>query len=163
MNKKVNKKNKEIVNCELNKVFLGIFIVVFGLIILLNNLSVITLNVNMWLIWPIFIIFLGLSLFTKKDVVSTTVGLVVSVMAVVLICVSLFETKTGSANNVISNFPIVVSQTMEIERAKIQIDSAPKNKYSYPSNFGIFAATFKVLLEFGWSGGLIGDPKGYSS
>ncbi|MDD5098426.1 MAG: GerMN domain-containing protein [Candidatus Pacebacteria bacterium] len=119
----MNKKNKEIVNCEFNKVFLGIFVVVFGLIILLNNLSVIDLNVNMWLVWPIFIIFLGLSLFTKKDVISTSVGLIVSVMTVVLICVSLFGAKAEDVNNGINSFPIVVSSAMEIEKARIQIDS----------------------------------------
>jgi spore germination protein GerM len=127
----MKKKNKEIVNYEFSKVFLGLFIVVFGLIILLNNLNLIILNINIWLIWPIFIIFLGLSLFTKKDAISTTIGLVVSTIVIVLICVSLFEPKVKEESTKINNFPIVISQVMEIERAKIQIDSGMGNMSLY--------------------------------
>jgi hypothetical protein len=121
---KVREKGKEnnIINWTGDRSFLGIFIVIFGLIILLSSLNIVSINVDIRLIWPIFVIFLGLSLFTRKDSVSLMVGSVISFIVIVLLCISLFQVKPIVENKETS-MPIVVSQEMEIEKAKIEINA----------------------------------------
>jgi len=122
MKQEQKKTKKEVVNFGGNGSFLGVFVVIFGLIIMLNSLNIISINVDMWMIWPIFVIFLGLSLFTRKDNVSLMVGSVVSLIVIILMCISFFNPKPVVENKELS-MPIIVSQEMEIEKAKIEINA----------------------------------------
>jgi len=122
MKKEQKKTKQEVVNLGGDRSFLGVFVVIFGLIIMLNSLNIISINVDIWMIWPIFIIFLGLSLFTKKDNVSLMVGSVVSLIVIVLMCISFFSPKPFVENREV-NMPIIVSQELEIKKAKIEINA----------------------------------------
>ncbi|MFA5714436.1 MAG: hypothetical protein WC998_01680, partial [Candidatus Paceibacterota bacterium] len=84
--KKLNQiKPAEAVECDFSKAFLGLFIVILGLAFLVNNLGIIVLDVNFLMVFPLLIIFIGLSLFSKKSIVSTVLGSIVAAICVSLV------------------------------------------------------------------------------
>ncbi len=118
-------KNKETLEYNINKAFLGIFAVVFGLVFLINNFGAYPLNVNLANIWPLFIVFIGLSLFKKKNAISTIIGSIVTIICAVLFSYSLVASTINQVNLVYQNnvTPIVITKDMNMNKAQIELNA----------------------------------------
>ena len=108
-----------------NRVFLGVFAIIFGLIFLINSLSRYPLSFNFINFWPILIIFIGLSFFKRKNVVSTIIGSIITIICVTLFFYSI-ATYSASNNNYAyqqNTTPIVITKDMNMERAEIELNT----------------------------------------
>jgi hypothetical protein len=129
-NKKMKQKTLKISSREdlkysISRAFLGIFIVIIGLVFLLNNLNVCFMVVGFDNLWPLLIIFIGLSLFKKKNVTSTIIGSIVTI-----ICAILFFYSIASYNATTVDFsyqamptPIVVAKDMNMKKAEVELNA----------------------------------------
>lgn len=115
-------KSKEAFECSFSKAFFGLFVVVFGLAFLVNNLGLFALNINLGMIWPLFIVFIGLSLFSKRSVTSTALGSTVTTICVALFLISLFSYVPAGYGEV-SSFPLNVLKVSGVEKANISLDA----------------------------------------
>jgi hypothetical protein len=113
-------KTVESIEYSFNKVFFGFFAVVYGLAFLINCTGLIYLNIKFCLIWPLFIIFIGLSLFRKKDVISTSLGATITAICMTLVLIS-FMSSIPVNRNTVSIFPLSTEKAEGIERANINI------------------------------------------
>ena len=111
---------------NISKAFLGIFMVVIGLVFLMNNLNILFIGIDLVNLWPLLIIFIGLSLFKKRNVTSTVVGSIITIM-----CAILFFYSIASYNAARTDFnyqgnttPIVVTKDMNMKRATIELNAA---------------------------------------
>jgi len=124
-NKKMKKLNQtkpvEAVECDFSKAFLGLFIVILGLAFLVNNLGIIVLNVNFLMVFPLLIIFIGLTFFSKKNVVSTVLGSIVAAISVSLVFI-FFIVHPIVSYGAVSVFPISVSKDLAVEKANISLN-----------------------------------------
>lgn len=105
------------------KFFLGFFIALFGLVFLANSLHIFALNIDLGILWPIFIIFVGLLFFSRWDRVSVVVGVIVMAIAIILVYFSLFNPVVGSSGVVTSDFPVAVNKGDNIEKANITVNA----------------------------------------
>jgi hypothetical protein len=120
--KKLNQtKPVEAVECDFSKAFLGLFIVILGLAFLVNNLGIIVLNVNFLMVFPLLIIFIGLTFFSKKNVVSTVLGSIVAAISVSLVFI-FFIVHPIVSYGAVSVFPISVSKDLAVEKANISLN-----------------------------------------
>ncbi len=72
---------------KIRQLFWGLFFVTIGVLILLSNLGLLNTNLHyFWKLWPIILIFLGLSHFTTNSILK---GILASISAIV-IAVSIF-------------------------------------------------------------------------
>jgi len=115
-------KSAESVEYSFNKVFFGLFAVIYGLAFLINYTGLISLNVNLYLIWPLFIIFIGLSLFLKRDAVSTSLGATIATVCVAVVFIS-FISSSPVIRNSISIFPVSIEKGEGVEKANININA----------------------------------------
>ena len=117
-------KSAEAVEYGFNKVFFGLFAVIYGLAFLVNQTGLFSLNIDLGLIWPLFIIFVGLSLLRKRDVVSTSLGSTAATLCVAAVFISFMSpvpaSYSQSANTV---FPIDIMKEAGVERADITINA----------------------------------------
>lgn len=113
-------KTVESIEYSFNKVFFGFFAVVYGLAFIINCTGLIYLNINLHLVWPLFIIFIGLSLFRKKDVISTSLGATVTAICMTLVLISFMSSVSVNRNSV-SIFPLSTEKAEGIEKANINI------------------------------------------
>lgn len=121
--KKLNQiKPAKTFECDFSKAFLGLFIIILGLAFLVNNLGIITLNISFSMIFPLLIVFIGLSLFSKKSLVSIVLGSLAAAICVSLVFIffSLYPTADYGA---VSVFPINVSKDLAAEKANISLNA----------------------------------------
>lgn len=125
MNKSAKTSLKDLADCDINKVFLGLIIVIFGFAFLLSNLKIVSSHFDISLLWPLFIIFIGLSLLRKKSAVSAVVGSIVTALCVFLVFVSFFSTISikESAQTAVSVFPVTVSLDPGVTKAEISLNA----------------------------------------
>ncbi|MFA5431552.1 MAG: GerMN domain-containing protein [Candidatus Paceibacterota bacterium] len=123
MKKKISRiKNSEVLEYNINKAFLGIFALITGLIFLVNNLNIYFIDVTLANFWPLFIVFIGLSLFRKKNITSTIVGSIVTIICVILFFSSIILNTTNNVNLVIQDDPSPVFITKELDTNKAEIE-----------------------------------------
>ncbi len=120
---KINKQGKEEAYFNFGKFFLGIFLALFGLVFLANNLNVFALNVDLGVLWPIFIIFIGLLFFSREDQISVVVGIIVSVIAIVIVYFSLFNPVSGRDDIMVTDFPVIVNKGNDVEKVNITLNA----------------------------------------
>lgn len=117
-------KSAEAVEYGFNKVFLGLFAVIYGLAFLVNQLGLFALNIDFGLIWPLFVVFVGLSLLRKRDVVSTSFGSTVATLCLAAVFISFMSpapiSYSQEANAV---FPINITKEAGVEKADITINA----------------------------------------
>lgn len=117
-------KSAEAVEYGFNKVFFGLFAVIYGLAFLVNQTGLFSLNIDLGLIWPLFIIFIGLSLLRKRDVISTSLGSTAATLCVAAVFISFMSpvpaSYSQSANTV---FPIDIMKEVGAEKVDITINA----------------------------------------
>jgi spore germination protein GerM len=122
MKEKNKIKSAEVVGYSFNKIFFGLFVIIFGLTSLINCTGLIYLNINYCLIWPLFIVFVGLSLFRKNDAVSTALGSTIATLCVAMVSVSFVSSIPFDYRDV-SILPLDVAKESSIKKANINIDA----------------------------------------
>lgn len=115
-------KSAEAVEYSFNKVFFGLFTVIYGLAFLVNHIGLFRFDMNLYLIWPLFIVFLGLSFFRKRDVISTSLGSTIATLCVALVFIS-FMSSVPFGYQAVSVFPVNVEKGEGVERASININA----------------------------------------
>ena len=70
-----------------NRWLIGILIVAIGIILLGQNLELLQLNIdiNIWKLWPIFIVFVGLSMLKFKSLLANMVSFIVLIAVIAAI------------------------------------------------------------------------------
>jgi|GEM_PF-1210944 len=116
-------KSAEAVEYSFNKVFFGLFAVIYGAAFLVDYTGLFSLNVNFGLIWPLFIIFIGLSLFRKRDVVSTSLGSTVATLCVAAAFISFLSPVPAEQAVVPSVLPVNIEKAAGVEKADININA----------------------------------------
>ena len=62
-------------------VFWGLFLVTLGTLILINNFSIITLNLSgLWKLWPVALILWGISFIINKDFIKVVFAGVIAIV-----------------------------------------------------------------------------------
>lgn len=111
-----DKKTSDTVNEELNltKLFIGSLIILVGIVFLLANFNIITIDINTFLpelfkLWPVLIILTGISVLNKKHIVSSIIGIFI-ITFIMLILTQIFF--------VYKNFDVrqINEHTFKIER-----------------------------------------------
>lgn len=126
MNKKTSKtKTRESLEYNISKVFLGIFTFIIGLMFLIRNLNLYPISINLANFWPLFIIFIGLSFFKKKNVTSTIVGSIITIICATLFFSSFVLNTINGISFVHQNnlTPIIVTKDVNIDRAEIELNT----------------------------------------
>src|SRR5690606_31090229 len=72
--------------------FWGFLFLTLGSLILINNFTQIDFEINLWKIWPLFLILLGIGLLIKNEIIR---GIVFSLTAIVLGAAIFSSFKTG--------------------------------------------------------------------
>ncbi len=133
-------KNKKIIDCKKNicinnnnccnefnvgRFFLGMAIILIGSGFLLNNLGFVDFSFNFWKLWPLFIIFIGLSIFDKKSFFGNIVGALALLISIFFVLVAIFVPISGNLRNqnIDKIIPIAVPIMEETKSAKIDIVS----------------------------------------
>lgn len=102
--------------------FLGVVIILVGLAILLYNLGLIKIGFNVWNLWPLILVLIGLSMLDRKSIVSTFVG-ILAILATIFIVslaflgpqyyVEILMPKPKIQNTVVSS--VVKTQTTKVQ------------------------------------------------
>ena len=83
---------KEMKDFNFGKIFLGIILVIVGLIYLVQatDLIPVEININIWQLWPLLIVALGLALLTGRSWVTIVLGSIATVIVLGIIGIVLF-------------------------------------------------------------------------
>lgn len=84
---------------KFGKVFLGIFIVLIGVLYLLKSFGLISdnLNLEIWQLWPVFIIFLGLAILNGRGWLSTLFTVFITILTMIVAAVLMFSSLLVSS------------------------------------------------------------------
>lgn len=72
-------------NISLGGYFFGIMIILIGLAFLMHNLGLVKINFNLWKLWPLTLVLIGLFVINKRSVVSTFVGILVILATIFIV------------------------------------------------------------------------------
>lgn len=118
MEKKNKKQENKCSDLDLNRLFLGLIVILIGFLYFLKSLGIIVFSFNLFKLWPIIIIFLGLSILSKKNTASNFIS--ISTILLTLIAVFLMIFYPNLKQNIsIQETPISVDLIQGVERAKI--------------------------------------------
>lgn len=145
--KKLNQTNSiDAVDCDFNKAFLGLFVIIFGLAFLANSLGIFTLNIDLSMIFPLLIVFFGLSFLSKKNIISTFFGSVVATICVCLVF-TIFSIQNNYNYGAVSVFPINVSKDLSAEKAEVFLNAGAAEIMIYGIDTGeLIGGSFKTNL-----------------
>lgn len=116
-------KSAEAVEYSFNKVFFGLFVVIYGAAFLINCIGLFSVNLSFALIWPLFVVFIGLSLFRKRDVVSTSLGSTIATICVAIVFISFMSPIPSDTAAVTSVLPVNIEKGAGVEKANISINA----------------------------------------
>ncbi len=83
---------------NVGRLFLGLTLIIIGFLYLAKNTGWLPVgfNFNFIELWPILIVFLGLSMLSRHSQVSTTIGLIVTLLVLLLIAVMVLGGRYSS-------------------------------------------------------------------
>lgn len=110
---------------NLGKIFLGIIVIAFGILFLANNLGVTDINLqfDFNLIWPVLIIFIGLSLLSRRGWVGSTIGIVVTILVLAVVAWFAFGWDGSGVTPEDEITPISVERETDITTAEVSIST----------------------------------------
>lgn len=117
-----NKKRKydecEGKDLDLNRVFIGLIILLIGFAYLFKALGIISFSFSLFSLWPILIILFGLSLLSKRNIVSNIIAIITILLVLFVIFLMIFYPNINN-NLSIKNTPININLEQNILKAKI--------------------------------------------
>lgn len=78
---------------NLTRVFLGVLIILGGIFIFLENFGLVNINFNLWKLWPVLIILIGLACLDKKSIVATWIGILAIFVTIFLVIIAVLGPK----------------------------------------------------------------------
>jgi len=155
--------SREDLEYNINKVFFGIFAVVVGLVFLMNHLNVCFIGVNLSNLWALLIIFIGLSLFKRKNVTSTVIGSIITIICAILFFYSIasYNAMRTDFSNQNNSTPIIVTKDMNMKRAEIELNMAAGeiNVYGVDSDNLIEGRFLSNIVESETSQSIVGSTQ----
>jgi hypothetical protein len=98
---------------DFGKLSLGLFLIVLGILYLGKNMGWINLdfNFNLWQLWPLLIIFAGLSLLTGRTVASIFAGIILTLTVITIALVMIlgqtaYQPNIKSGSGCFNNFSL---------------------------------------------------------
>lgn len=124
---KINKMQNGEPCLNFGRFFLGFFIVLVGIIFLLNSLNIFLLNINFWNIWPVLIIFIGLSFFNSKNLLSMLLGVIVTMLSMIMLFLSFFNPYVAVDKSQMLYFPLAIAKDSNANTASVTINTGGAN------------------------------------
>ncbi|MFA5013183.1 MAG: DUF5668 domain-containing protein, partial [Candidatus Paceibacterota bacterium] len=124
--KKSNKKNDYCEGTDFNFgiFFFGLMIVLIGLAVLVNSLGLMRINFNFWQLWPLIIIFAGLSMISKKGWFANIIAVLTLLLAVFVILAAVFLPgnyfKTDSQPQ---TTPLTITKDANADSVKLYVEA----------------------------------------
>ncbi len=113
------------VDFDLMRTFAGLMAILIGFAYFLKALGLIVFNFNIFSLWPLIIIFFGLSLLSKRNIVSDVVGIVTMLLVLFVIFFSMFSVQINDITT--KTTPIDVGIDQGVIKAKIGITTGAGN------------------------------------
>lgn len=107
------------------RLFLGLLLVILGVAFLADNLGLVRISVNFDLsqLWPLLVIFLGLSLLSGRGFVSFLIGIVVTVAVLALVGAMLFgNVSFGGSKAKLHSQDIAIKKVVSADSAVINVE-----------------------------------------
>jgi len=108
-----------------NTIFLGFFVIVFGVMMIIGN-------INLFFIFPIFLVFIGLSIMPKKSLFTLISTIILMVACFSLIVIDSFKVKDRE----VYSLPLEISETIEnpvvnllLESGEFKLSSNDSDKF----------------------------------
>jgi hypothetical protein len=121
-----NKKGKydacEGKDLDLSSIFAGLTIILVGFAYLFKALGIITFSFNFLSLWPVLIVFFGLSLLSKRSVVSNVISVITILIVLFLVFFTIFNPPTTYYPQ-IKNIPIDVNIQQGVIKGKIDLQA----------------------------------------
>lgn len=116
-----NQRNNQCKNIDFDliSVFAGLIIILSGFFYFLKALGFVVFSFNIFSLWPLFIIFLGLSLLVKKNIISDIIGIITLLLVLFVIFLSVFSYQFNYSSS--KNIPINIELEENITKGKINI------------------------------------------
>ncbi|MFA5927306.1 MAG: DUF5668 domain-containing protein [Patescibacteria group bacterium] len=120
--------NREIVRSRFNfgRLFLGLVIIAIGALYLLRNFGVIDFDLDWSRLWPLIIIFIGLSMLSGRSTVAVIIGALATLIVVAVLVSAVITGKTGIPDDRVTNTSrteqaISIGKSPGISRAEIDV------------------------------------------
>lgn len=123
-----NKNQNSFSPINLGTIFFGIFIVFVGFYFLANNLDLIPaqFQISLWQLWPLIIIFVGLSFLKVRSLWSAIIGVLVIVLIIGLVAAFLLWGQYNIEDSVVET-PINIGLEDQAEKGEVEIDFGAGN------------------------------------
>lgn len=107
---------------DLNSIFAGLTIILVGFAYLFRALGLVSFSFNLFSLWPLLIVFFGLSLLSKRSVVSDVVGIITILLVLFLVFFTIFNPPATNYAQV-KNTSIDVGIEQGVTRGKIDLQA----------------------------------------
>jgi hypothetical protein len=147
-----NKNQNSFSPINLGTIFFGIFIVFVGFYFLANNLDLVPeqFQISLWQLWPLVIIFIGLSFLKVRSLWSAIIGVIVIVVIIGLVAAFLLWGQYNIDDSVVET-PINISLEDQADKGEVEIDFGAGNISigGGADNFveGVFSSNILSLKE----------------
>ncbi len=135
------------------RIFLGLIILVIGMMYLANNLGWMNLSLhfNASMIWPLVLIFIGLSLFQRRGWFGGVFGILLTLLVVVVIAIMVFGVDMTGTTTVSTTRSVEIQKSADITSARVAISSGAGKLIvkggSSQLVSGTFASNFLTLSQ----------------
>ena len=123
-----------------NNIFLGFFVIVFGVMMIIGK-------INLFFIFPVFLVFIGLSIMPKKSLFTLISTIILMVACFSLIVIDSFKVE----NKEVYSLPLEISETIEnpivnllVESGELKLSSDNSDKFisgNVETNFSEYSLT----------------------
>ena len=137
------------------KLFFGLLVIFFGLYYLARNTGwlPVDLQVNWILIWPILIIFAGLSLLTGRSWLTAIVGTITTVIVIIAVVLMLLGGQIGSGKTIWPYWRLGIENDLNNNSViKEQVLTIAKDKAAKSAVITLKARTGNVTIRGGGEG-----------
>lgn len=125
------KSDDEVREFNFGRLFLGIVILAIGLFYLGRGTGIIPAgyNINIWQLWPVLIIYIGLSMLRSRGWFGTAIGIIGTILILIAVGISMFAGNVISVGStqVIKNIPINIAKDASAQSANINIKTGVGN------------------------------------
>jgi hypothetical protein len=138
------------------KLFFGLLVIFFGLYYLARNTGwlPVDLQINWILIWPILIIFAGLSLLTGRSWLTAIIGIITTLIVVVAVVLMLFGGQIGGGRTVWPYWQMGVNNNFDDSQSQIKEQPIviPRDEAAKSAVITLKARTGNVSVKGGSTG-----------
>lgn len=106
----------------LGRLLVGLVLVMVGLAYLGNSTGWFHINIDLWRLWPLLIVILGLSMLSRRGWVAWLIGAIVTLVVLGAVALALFS-NTSFGNRDIVQKGIAIDKITGAEKATVSIDT----------------------------------------